>query len=455
MNIKIWLIVMVFFCHAACASGLSDPFSTEAMTSGLPCNFRNTSNAPLTLDDVVERALCNNPQTRAAWENARVQAAQVGVAKSAYLPTFSASVSSSENRNSSVLSRLQGAGSSMYSQTGTSLALSYLLYDFGARRAALESANQTLVALNATQDATIQSVFLSALQSYYQLFASGAAVDSALESEKSSLESLNAASTRHRIGTATPADELQAKTAYEQAVLNRITAEGNERIAQGTLANAMGLDADHPLKIAPPAALSVDEKFEKNLDILIGEAKKSRPDLRAAEAQLRAAKAGVSAAEAAGMPSISLSANQNYTHSSVSDPYRSTQVGVTLSFPVFTGFNTTYRTRLAQAQADASAAQRDKLAMQVSLDVWRAYQTLITGTETLKSTQVLLDSATQSERVALGRYKAGVGTLIDLLTAQSALAGAKQQRIQALYTWQIDRASLAQAMGMLNEIPRK
>lgn len=454
MNIKI-PICMAFFCHVACASGLSDPFSTADMTASSQCSFTEIENAPYTLSDVIERALCNNPQTRAAWANARAQAAQVGVAKSAYLPTLSASISTTENKNSSFLSRLQGAGSSIYSQTGTNFTLNYLLYDFGARRATLDNARQTLIALNATRDATIQSVFLAALQAYYQLFAAQATVDSALESEKSSLESLDAATTRYKVGSAAAADALQARTAHAQAVLNRITAQGNARIAQGVLANAMGLDADHSIKIAPPASLAPDDEFEKTVSLLIGEARQARPDLRAAAAKLEAAKANVKVVEASGMPSISLSASQNYTHSSVSDPYRSTQVGVNINFPIFTGFNTTYRTRVAQAQVDASAAELDKIAMQVSLDVWRAYQTMTTATETLKSTQALLDSATQSEKVALGRYKAGAGTLADLLTAQSALASARQQRVQAQYTWQIDKATLAQAMGVLNEIPEK
>lgn len=454
MNIRFWLIGAFFFCHGAIASGLNDPFSTEGMTSASPCSFTDSGHAPLSLADVVERALCNNPQTRAAWANARAQAAQVGVAESAYLPTLNASVSSNENRNSSVLSRLQGAGSAFYSQTSTTFSLSYLLYDFGARRANLDNAQQTLTALNATRDETIQSVFLSALQAYYQLFANRAAVDSSLESEKSAREALDAAVNRHKIGAATLADELQARTAYAQAVLNRITAQGNEKAAEGGLANAMGLDADHSLSVLPPAA-APDEKFEKNVARLIDDAKKSRPDLRAAEAQLQAAKDNVDAAQASGMPTVTLNASQNYIHSSAYDPSRSTSYGVTVNFPIFTGFNTTYRIRAARAQVEASSSARDKIDRQVSLDVWRAYQNLVTGTETLKSTAALLDSANQSEQVALGRYKAGVGTITDLLTAESALASARQQRVQAMYTWQIDKATLAQAVGVLNEIPRK
>jgi outer membrane protein TolC len=63
---------------------------------------------------------------------------------------------------------------------------------------------------------------------------------------------------------------------------------------------------------------------------------------------------------------------------------------------------------------------------------------------------VLVNSAEQSYRVALGRYKAGVGNIIDTLNAQSALANARQQRIQAILNANIARATLAQSMGALD-----
>ncbi len=448
-------ICVAILLRTANASGIADPFSTGEMVPPLPCGASHAADKPYDLADVVSRALCNNPQTREAWANAEVQAEQVGIAKSAYLPTFNANVNPSLNKNSSLLSRLQGAGSSVYSQTSTSLTLSLLLYDFGARRAALENAEQTLKALNETQDATMQGVFLAAVQAYYQLFATQALLEASVEAEKSGRESYDAASTRNRVGTATPADELQAKTALEQAVLKRITAQGNEKIAEGTLANAMGLDAGSGIRIESPGSLEDEGKFAGRVDSMMEEAKRIRPDLLAAKAQLEAAKANVLAAEATGSPTITLSASQNYTHSSVYDPYSGTSLGLAINFPIFTGFNTTYRMRAAKAQVEASQAQVEKISQQVTLDVWRAYQNLVTATETLKSTATLLESAIQAERVALGRYKAGVGIIVDLLTAQSALASARQQRAQALYTWQIDKAILAQAMGNLNAIPAK
>jgi len=123
---------------------------------------------------------------------------------------------------------------------------------------------------------------------------------------------------------------------------------------------------------------------------------------------------------------------------------------LSVSVPIFSGYAPTYRIRAAEAQVEARNAQLERLRLQVALDVWVAYQNLITATQSLRTTADLLSSAEQSERVALGRYKAGVGSILDVLNAQSALASARQQRIQSTFNWNISRATLAQAMGSLD-----
>ena len=93
---------------------------------------------------------------------------------------------------------------------------------------------------------------------------------------------------------------------------------------------------------------------------------------------------------------------------------------------------------------------RDQLRLQISLDVWSAYQNLRTSNESIRAVAVLVSSAEESSRVALGRYKAGVGNIIDTLNAQSTLASARQQQIQANLNWNIARSALAQSIGGLD-----
>ncbi len=436
---------------AASPALAGDPFGTlEAVPpmGGLraapaPCQAAELGK-PLDLADVVDIALCNNPQTRLGWANARYQAALAGVAQAAFLPTVSADASVTRIRNEAT------RGGDPYTARSAGIDLSYVLFDFGLRSASLENARQLFAAAASTRDATLQTIFLSAMQAYFQKQASAAALEAAQQSEKASLESLNAAEARYRVGSATPADRLQARTAYSQSVLARITTEGALKTAQGTLANVLGTDPTRSLELVamPPAAPGAG--FEADVARLIEEARQRRRDLAAAEAQFRAAQAGVAAAQASHLPTLSLGVGAGRTHSSGLPTYDSSSFGLTLTIPLFSGFSTTYKVHAAEAQAEAQAARREQLRLQVALDVWTAYANLATATQSVKTSEELLESATQSERVVAGRYRAGVGSILDLLTAQAALAGARQSRIQAGYNWFVSRASLAQSMGALD-----
>ena len=144
---------------------------------------------------------------------------------------------------------------------------------------------------------------------------------------------------------------------------------------------------------------------------------------------MRAAAANLDAVRAADLPTVSLGARTNLVNIN-SVNAQDSSVGISLNIPFFSGFAPTYRTRAAEAQVDVKGAQRDRLRLQVALDVWNAYQNLNTATQSLRTSVDLLNSATQSEAVALGRYKAGVGSILDVLNAQSALASARQQRVR-------------------------
>ncbi|MFZ2541067.1 MAG: TolC family protein [Gallionella sp.] len=447
------LVIFTLLCQAsnpALAWESSDPFGTNAMlpakpalrldgASGDPC-AESFPDRAINLPEVVNLALCNNPQTRAVWASSLVQAAQVGVGKAAYLPSVSLDAS---------VNRTTLGSSASVDQQSVGVTLSYLLYDFGARSANLENARQLLAAASATQDSTVQSVFLLAVQSYYETQARLAALDATTESERAAKESFAAAEARYKTGSATPADKLQAQTAYSQATLNRITADGNLKNAQGTLANMLGLDANRNVSLAASNTTVMPNDFEGDINALIEEARRRRPDLQAAAAQVKAYEASAEAARAAGRPSISLTAFADQNRSAGIDTHGS-RLGINLSVPIFSGYAPTYRVRAAEAQVEARNAQLEQLRLQVALDVWAAYQHLTTATQSLRSSADLLNSAEQSERVALGRYKAGVGSMLDVLSAQSALASARLQRIQSTFNWNTSRAALAQAMGSLD-----
>jgi TolC family type I secretion outer membrane protein len=442
------LFVVLTLCHSAMvlAWDSADPLSTG--TTHRPetstCDSARIQR-PLALQDAVDLALCHNPQTHALWASSRAQAAQLGVNLSNYLPTLSASANATRNQSQSGIAPTT-------TNTGQSVGLtaSYLLLDFGARAANLENAQQLLIAANATRDASLQTLWLSTAQAYFSLRSARASVAATRTAEAAAQESLSAAQARYLSGSATPADRMQAQTALSQATLNRITAEGNAATASGTLANLMGFDADQPLELAEDTDLPPDPQVEQAIGQLIADARRQRPDLVVAEAQIKAAEAQVEAARASGRPSVNLNATTSRNANSGTPDTRGNSIGISLNIPLFTGMRTTYQTRAAEAQVESRIADRDRLANQIALDVWKAYQSMLTGSQALRSADDLVASAEQSERMTLGRYKAGLGNLIDALTAQSTLASARQQRITARYNFLSSRFALAQAIGELD-----
>ena len=435
---------------AVLAAGLDDPFDTEkrlslrqatslaARIGDTPC-ARELSAQPLTVVDAVDLALCRHPQTAEVWAAARVQAATLGQARAAWLPALTGSLGAT---------RFEYA-SNPYTRQNAALTISWLLYDFGQRAASQANTEALLDVALASRDATLQALFLNAMQAYYAAQAAQAAVGANRAAEKAAREALAAAEARYQVGVVTPADRLQAQTAASQASLNLVKAEGDARNALGSLAHALGFPAGQPLPLADMPPLPAMAGFAGKLETLIAEAQRQRPDLKAAEAQLQAAQASADLARAQGRPTLSLAGGPLWQDSAGS-VLRGNSVGVTLNVPLFTGFESTYRIRAAEAQADVRSAQLERLRNQVALDVWKAYQSLTTAGQSLQMTADLLVSAEQSAAVALGRYKAGVGTVLDLLSAQSALAAARLQRIQAELDWHVYRATLAQAMGSLD-----
>ena len=119
--------------------------------------------------------------------------------------------------------------------------------------------------------------------------------------------------------------------------------------------------------------------------------------------------------------------------------------------PVFTGFSNQYDVAAASRAVSGGAARAPRRRSSRSFSrCSRAYYTLRTSTNRVRTAADLLASATQSETVARERYREGVGSIVDLLVAQSALANARAQAVDARWQWRTSLAQLAHDVGVLN-----
>ena len=213
----------------------------------------------------------------------------------------------------------------------------------------------------------------------------------------------------------------------------------------------MGLPANVPYDLAVPSDTTVPPGISDSVDALIERAVRERPDLAAARALVAAARARVSVARSQALPSLSVGGTTAETDFLSGRPiFRNSYTAtLTLSFPLFSGGAQIYDVKAAAAAADAAARRAHGFEQQVIYEVFNAFYALRTATQQVRTSADLLTSATQSEQVALGRYRAGAGSLLDLLTAQAALAGARADAIAARFSWYLALAQLAHDTGVL------
>ncbi|HKG94657.1 MAG TPA: TolC family protein, partial [Gemmatimonadaceae bacterium] len=409
----------------------------------------------LTLADVVALALRNNPATRASWAQARAAADAYGVARASYLPTVSGVVTGSRSEQPAAATSNSSSSSTAAAGARTSyvpsLSLSYLLFDVGGRSGTVDNARETAFALAFTHNQVLQTTVLQVEQAYFGYAGARALRDAQRESVREARASYDAARMRDSVGLATIADVLQARTALALAQLQLQTSEAQLEAARGALALALGVPPTAPYDIsARPEDVPVGS-VSAGVEELIESALRDRPDLQAARATAAAARAAARAARAAELPSLSLSAGEGYTRSS---PHpltgRSYSVALSLQVPLFDGGARRYGAARERALADAAAAQAAAQQQTVITDVFTSYANLQTATQQVRTSDDLLASAGASMQAAQARYTGGVGSILDLLTAQAALATARAAQAQSRWVWAQTLAQLGHAAGALD-----
>lgn len=182
---------------------------------------------------------------------------------------------------------------------------------------------------------------------------------------------------------------------------------------------------------------------------LFEEALANRPEIHAQQSAERAAKANLKNAKAQMLPSLSAVAaasyNDNWKHNALYKTDNS--AGLTLSWPIFTGFANSYAKQAASYAYEQEQQNTRNIQLQVQNEVWSSYQHYKTALRSYEISQTVLESAEENERVAFRYYKVGKGDILNLLTAVAQLADARQTKITAFYNLLLSKANLYRSIG--------
>lgn len=223
-------------------------------------------------------------------------------------------------------------------------------------------------------------------------------------------------------------------------------------ILRGTLAIAIGIPparARFEVVDELPTDLPLDQ-VSTEVFALINEGFARRPDLAAVRAEALKAEAHIRSVRAEQFPTIGFSGSaQTLFYLDPNTHANNYSASLYVSFPLFDGFSKKYDTVQARAEAEATKARVTSFQQQVGLQIWTNYFQLTTTAERIKTTRRIMESAQQAYEVASGRYKEGVGNILDVLAAQSALEDARAQDVRTRTEWFLALGALNRNMGTL------
>ena len=405
------------------------------------------------LPELVDLALRTNPQTRRVWYAAQAADAQLGQAQAANYPKIAF-----DGEGGYLKLPIQFPGQTLVVRNEAFLPqikVSYDLLDFGRTRAAQRGSREQLIAANFVFNRAIQDVVFNVEKAYYVLSAAKASVSAAESNLKLARTSLGAIQERHQMGLATHPQILQGKQMEAQAVYDLESATSMVHDAESILYQAIGVAPDVPIVVQNVDRQNIPANLGDDVEILIAEALKRRPDVAAQIAAVRTGDAAIARAESEFYPEVGVSGNYgqiiwSYTVNGgrtqdLNQPFYGALL--TLRWNLFTGFDRYYGVRKATAERNLARSELKSLELDVVATVWRAFYDFLSAKKKYDASEVLIAASQESYTSNLESHRHGLATITDLIGAERDLMAARYTLVQSKADLLVSSSALVHAVG--------
>jgi outer membrane protein len=391
----------------------------------------------LTLDHALALARDHQPQLQQARAALRAAEARTLTARAPMLPQVSMSAGYSLGSRRETLGI---AGSNL------NLRANQLLFDFGQRESRYQASNAQLAAQGQSERDTRQAVALGVRTSFFAAQAAKILLEVNREALANQERHLKQAEQFVKAGTRAPIDVVQERANVANARRQLINAENDYRTSKARLNQAMGREGGLDFEVAPEA-MPVVAGEDLTLDALMQEAEANRPDLARMAEQVRSQELALAAQSRAQSPTLQASTGLGDNGLLIGRPGTSWEVGLSFSWPLYSGGSIQAQTQEAEASLEGTRAQAIALRQQVRLDLTEATLAITSQKAAIRSAQEAASNAAERLKLAEGRYAAGVGNIIELADAQLALTSARSQVVQEEFRLATARAQLLKALG--------
>lgn len=400
-----------------------------------------------TLEEAMAAAYNNNPTLLARRSALRATDESVAQAISGWRPTVQFNGEVGKSFIASSVESSSGTRESDQTVTPRSAAVSVSqpLYTGGRVSAAVESAEDSVLAGRADLANTEQAVLLEVATSYLNVLRDGAVLELNTKNVQVLRRQLEAAQDRFRVGEITKTDVAQAEARLSRAIADRVRAAGTLEATRAAYQNAVG---HLPEQLQPP-------KPVLNLPVSSGEvvalAADENPAVIAAAWAARAAEAGVDQIVGELYPRASLNATfaksiDQSTRGVESDVAEAT---LAVTVPLYESGSVYSRVRGQKHTANQRRIQvyeARRNAVEAAKAAWETWQAAKARIESLsaqiRAAEIALEGVQREAQV-------GSRTVLDVLDAEQELLDSRVNLVVAQRDEKVAAFQILQATGRL------
>jgi len=268
----------------------------------------------------------------------------------------------------------------------------------------------------------------------------------ALESNSANLE---VAEKKYDQGMVSEFEVLRARVEKQNILPEILAAESQVRLTRKRLKSFIGLDLEAPVTLIESQS-DTSLAGLPSLQQCIDSALARRPEVVQAEKLTRITDKAIRVAQGDYWPELDAVAGYNWN--AVSDDFTLSEnnstswtAGLTLSFNIFDGGARKGDVNTRKAERRQAELALKQTIDDVTLEVEEAYDLMLQAKQALDIQGATIASAEEGLKIAQVRYESGVGTQLEVLSAQTALTRAREILAQAIYAFRQSRAGLERA----------
>ena len=404
------------------------------------------------LDALIEQVSVSNQSLKASEARYRQAQALTQSARASYLPTVSASASSTRSRAASARSI---GSNDVATNHNLSLGAGWELDVWGRIRRTVESNDASAQASAADLEAARLSLQSELATSYFQLRVNDAQRQLFADTITAYEKSLELTKNRYAVGVAGKVDIVQAQTQLLSAQAQAIDLGVQRAQLEHAIAVLIGkAPVDFSVRdIESSGGDSVDWKVAMPI-VPVGLPStllERRPDIAAAERRAASANAQIGVAKAAYFPTLSLSATGGFSSSTlmnwISAPNRFWSLGPSLAETLFDFGKRAALSDQAVAAYDQNVATYRETVLAAFQDVEDNVGALRILEAEAKVQAEAVRAARESVALTINQYKAGTVSYLSVVTVQTALLSNERTSVGLLGRRLSATVGLIRALG--------